>query len=184
MQASSSKTLAQIANGSMLWSLLIQALTSLPPLITAHNDGGTSRLALRVSTALDLLIRHLAKHDTTTVSGGSAKLAHDMQNAIRAATASLKIAKLEYVEEAPEPGTATWRLQPVFAGLEASTSTQVSRMLFNVGRSLALSLVHEIKVAQGNAGAKIDLGETLSLITFLVDRAARLRFGPRRFEAD
>ena len=86
----------------------------------------------------------------------------------------LKIDRLEHVEETSAlSASTTWRLQPIFTGLEASTSSHISKMFYDLGRALAHSLVNEIKRAQ--ASSKVDFNEMFSLITFLVERAAQMR---------
>ncbi|CDU24900.1 uncharacterized protein SPSC_04733 [Sporisorium scitamineum] len=174
-QGNDSEVLGWLSSGAVLWSVLMQALNGLPATIASHNDEGASRLALRISTVLSLL-QH--KHNTTMVGGsalvGLAKLSRDMQDTCVRLLRPLKIDRLEYVEESADlPGSTTWRLQPVFSGLEASTSTQLSLMFLNIGRSLALSLVQELKHNHGKV--KIDTSEVFALIAFLVDRATRLR---------
>ncbi|SPO28901.1 uncharacterized protein UTRI_05055_B [Ustilago trichophora] len=165
----------RLSDGSALWSVLTQALGSLPSAIKAHDDGGTSRLALRVSTVLHLLTQQSSRHNTTGPAS-LAKLAQDIQQSFVRLIRLLKIQQLNHVEEAGEmPGSTVWRLQPVFAGLETSTSSQISRMFFDFGRSLALSLVQQLKSQPHKAGGKGDVGEVFSLITFLIERAARLR---------
>ena len=77
LQASESRTKSKgrsvresrFNDGSALWSLLTQALSSLPAAITAQNDGSASRLALRVSTILDLFAYQRASQSSTGLAG-------------------------------------------------------------------------------------------------------------------
>ncbi|GAC99903.1 HEAT repeat protein [Pseudozyma hubeiensis SY62] len=166
-------SLVQLGNGSMLWKVLVQAFDSLPSAITAQNDASVSRLTLRISTSLDLLQRQMGR-DSLNVSVGLAKLAQEMQGACVRLLPPLRIDRLEHVEETPTLSTSTtWRLQPIFSGLEASTSSHISKMFYDLGRALAHSLVNEIKRAPDSI--KIDYNHMFSLITFLAERAARMR---------
>ncbi|CBQ68808.1 conserved hypothetical protein [Sporisorium reilianum SRZ2] len=167
------QVLARLSSGAGLWTVLMQALDGLPATVGAHNDEAASRLALRVNTALSL-----QKHSMAMVAGsalvGLATLSRDMQDTCVRLLRPLKVDRLEYVE-APDTlaGATAWRLQPVFSGLEASTSAQLSGMFYCIGRSLALSLVQELKA--NHSRAKTDVSEVFALVTFLIDRAARLR---------
>ncbi|TKY89126.1 hypothetical protein EX895_001657 [Sporisorium graminicola] len=171
------EVLAQLSSGAVLWSVLMQALSGLPVTIAAHNDEGTSRLALRVGTVLELLQQ---KHAAAMAGGsalvGLANLSRDMQHTCVQLLRPLKIERLDYVEESdPLAASTTWRLQPIFSGLEASTSTQLGLMFFQIGRSLALSLIQELKLSHSKSATKPDASQVFALITFLVDRAASLR---------
>lgn len=168
----------QLSNGSILWSVLMQALNSLPAAITDQDDGRVSRLALRVGAVLEVLHQHMTRYSLASTGGstsiGLAKLAHDLQDTCVRLLRPLKVDRLQYVEETLQFSTSTtWRLQPTFCGLEASTSSQLSRMFYKLGRSLALSHVHEIK--RNKAGTKLDLNHMFSLVTFLIAEASRSR---------
>ncbi|SPO27912.1 uncharacterized protein UTRI_05055 [Ustilago trichophora] len=170
-----SALLSRLTDGSALWSVLTRALGSLPSAITAHDDASASRLALRVSTVLKLLNGQSSKQSMTGPAS-LAKLARDVEKSSVRLIRLLKIEQLNHVEEAGEvPGSTVWRLQPVFATLETSTSSQISRMFFNFGRSLAFSLVQQLKSQPHKAGGKGDVGDVFALITFLIEKAARLR---------
>ncbi|KAJ9474777.1 HEAT repeat protein [Pseudozyma hubeiensis] len=173
LESKSASSLVQLGNGSMLWKVLVQGFDSLPSAITAQNDASVTRLALRISTVLDLLQRQMGR-DGFSASVGLAKLAQDMQGACVRLLRPLKTDRLEHVEETSAlSASTTWRLQPMFTGLEASTSSHLSKMFYDLGRALAYSLVTEIK--RTPASSKIDYSQMFSLITFLVERAARMR---------
>lgn len=173
MESKNASSLVQLGNGSMLWKVLVQGFDGLPSPITAQNDASVTRLALRISTVLDLLQRQMGR-DGFSASVGLAKLAQDMQSACVRLLRTLKIDRLEHVEETSTlSASTTWRLQPMFTGLEASTSSHLSKMFYDLGRALAHLLVNEIK--RTPASSKIDYSRVFSLITFLVERAARMR---------
>lgn len=162
----------QLQNGSALWSVLTQALSGLPGPITGRNDNSASRLALRVSTVLAMLSEQTKTQSTGLA--GLTKLFGDIQTNTVRLIRPLKVEQLTYVSEpAHMPGSSpTWRLQPVFTGLEASTAAQLSRMLFDLGHSLALLLIHELRIGASRQRAT---AEVFSMITSLIERAAHSR---------
>lgn len=169
------KLRARLKDGSALWLILMQALKSLPAAITAHNDESASRLALRVSTLFTLLSEQSRRHGAGGINSLT-KLAQDMQLSLLRLIRPLRVERLELVEDPVEPGSnSAWRLLPHFSGLESSTAAQLSRMFSGFGRSLALSLVHELKASRPRATPKTNAAEVFSVITSLLERAAQLR---------
>ncbi len=172
-------TLPALKDGTAFWSLLMQALDALPAAVTAQSDDSVSRLALRVKTLLQLTFARAEEHGNVAPArvreAALAQLAQELPSRILRLVALLKTERLEFVDEHSDvPGAhAGWRLQPAFAGLEASTSRHLSRMFFQLGRTLALAFVQELGARQKDA--KSDRGDVFAVVPLLVERAAKLR---------
>ncbi|ETS64535.1 hypothetical protein PaG_01000 [Moesziomyces aphidis] len=172
-------TLPALKDGTAFWSLLMQALDALPAAVTVQSDESVSRLTLRVNTLLQLAFARSEEHGNGAPArvreAALTQFAQELPSRILRLVALLKTEGLEFVDERSDiPGAHVGsRLQPAFAGLEASTSRHLSRMFFQLGRTLAFAFVQELGARQ--TGAKTDRGDVFAVVPLLVERAAKLR---------
>ncbi|SPC61800.1 uncharacterized protein UHOD_06313 [Ustilago sp. UG-2017b] len=163
---------ARLRDGSALWNILIAALERLPAVVGARDDVAVSRLVLRVSTLLSLLSEQSSAMDLASL----AMIANNVQVSSFRLLRPLKVEQLTYTKDpTPDNTNPIWRLQPSFAGLESSTSRQFSQMFCDLGRSLALSLLAQVKCNPTVTTKKGKARDAFGMIITLITRAGQLR---------